>query len=106
MNSTVRYSIFLHKYCCTCVQVWRDQILDFMAEFVNTPAVLVGNTIGSLAVLMVPMQLFWLARAHSGHHFVIMGPLHPICFTGLTPLFRFTGKNPLFQVSQLLAWRS
>ena len=79
MNSTVRYSIFLYKYCCVCVQVWRDQILDFMAEFVDTPAVLVGNSIGSLAVLMVWMQPFWLARAHPEHHLDIMGPLHPIC---------------------------
>ncbi len=37
----------------TLMQVWRDQILDFMAEFVDSPAILVGNSIGSLACLMV-----------------------------------------------------
>jgi pimeloyl-ACP methyl ester carboxylesterase len=34
-------------------EVWRDQLIDFMSEFVQHPAVLVGNSIGSLACLMV-----------------------------------------------------
>lgn len=34
-------------------ELWRDQLLDFMAEFVDAPAVLVGNSIGSLVSLMV-----------------------------------------------------
>ncbi|KAL4859706.1 Ferredoxin C 2 [Chlorella vulgaris] len=35
------------------MEVWRDQLIDFMSEFVQHPAVLVGNSIGSLACLMV-----------------------------------------------------
>ena len=34
-------------------ELWRDQLLDFLAEFVDAPAVLVGNSIGSLVSLMV-----------------------------------------------------
>ncbi len=35
------------------MELWRDQILDFMAEFVQQPAAIVGNSLGSLASLMV-----------------------------------------------------
>ena len=35
------------------MELWRDQILDFMAAHVQQPAVIVGNSIGSLASLMV-----------------------------------------------------
>ena len=55
-----------------CVQVWRDHILDFMKEFVDTPAVLVGNSLGSLACLMVRPHLLLspasLARLQSALH--------------------------------------
>ena len=34
-------------------EVWRDQLLDFLEQFVDAPAVLVGNSIGSLVSLMV-----------------------------------------------------
>ncbi len=34
-------------------ELWRDQVLDFLADFVDAPAVLVGNSIGSLVSLMV-----------------------------------------------------
>ena len=34
-------------------ELWRDQLMDFMSEFVDAPAVLVGNSIGSLVSLMV-----------------------------------------------------
>lgn len=34
-------------------ELWRDQLLDFVAEFCDKPAVLVGNSIGSLVSLMV-----------------------------------------------------
>ncbi len=34
-------------------ELWRDQVLDFLAEFVDGPAILVGNSIGSLISLMV-----------------------------------------------------
>ena len=34
-------------------ELWRDQLLDFLSEFVDRPAVLVGNSIGSLISLMV-----------------------------------------------------
>lgn len=35
------------------MELWRDQVLDFTKEFVQEPAVLVGNSIGSLVALMV-----------------------------------------------------
>ncbi|KAG1679807.1 hypothetical protein FOA52_012719 [Chlamydomonas sp. UWO 241] len=35
------------------MELWRDLITDFHAEFVQVPAVLIGNSIGSLAALMV-----------------------------------------------------
>ncbi len=38
-------------------ELWRDQVLDFLAEFVDAPAVLVGNSIGSLVSLMVRRAL-------------------------------------------------
>ena len=34
-------------------ELWRDQLMDFMSEFMDAPAVLVGNSIGSLVSLMV-----------------------------------------------------
>jgi pimeloyl-ACP methyl ester carboxylesterase len=34
-------------------ELWRDQLLDFLAEFIDRPAVLIGNSIGSLVSLMV-----------------------------------------------------
>lgn len=34
-------------------ELWRDQVLDFLSEFVDGPAILVGNSIGSLISLMV-----------------------------------------------------
>ncbi len=34
-------------------ELWRDQLLDFLQEFIDAPAVLVGNSIGSLIGLMV-----------------------------------------------------
>lgn len=35
------------------MELWRDLILDFMSEYIKEPAVLVGNSTGSLAALMV-----------------------------------------------------
>ncbi|KAL4425609.1 hypothetical protein ABPG75_009625 [Micractinium tetrahymenae] len=35
------------------MELWRDQLLDFLTEYVQAPTVLVGNSIGSLAALMV-----------------------------------------------------
>ena len=34
-------------------ELWRDQLLDFLSEFVDRPANLVGDSIGSLISLMV-----------------------------------------------------
>jgi pimeloyl-ACP methyl ester carboxylesterase len=35
------------------MELWADQLSDFLAEFVQpSPAVLVGNSVGSLACLM------------------------------------------------------
>ena len=34
-------------------ELWQDQVLDFLTEFVDGPAILVGNSIGSLISLMV-----------------------------------------------------
>jgi len=36
-----------------CMELWRDQVVNFLQEFVQQPAVLVGNSIGSLTCLMV-----------------------------------------------------
>ncbi len=35
------------------MELWRDQILAFIEEFMDQPPVLVGNSIGSLACIMV-----------------------------------------------------
>ena len=35
------------------IELWRDLVVDFMNEFVDRPAVLVGNSIGSLVCLAV-----------------------------------------------------
>ena len=35
------------------VDLWRDLVVDFLAEFVEGPAVLVGNSLGSLIALAV-----------------------------------------------------
>lgn len=34
------------------MELWAEQLSDFLAEFVQRPAVLVGNSVGSLACLM------------------------------------------------------
>jgi len=36
-----------------CMEFWRDQVIDFVDNVVGEPAVLVGNSIGSLAALHV-----------------------------------------------------
>ncbi|GAX79117.1 hypothetical protein CEUSTIGMA_g6557.t1 [Chlamydomonas eustigma] len=38
------------------MELWRDQVLDFMKEFVQTPAVVVGNSIGGLTTLMAAAE--------------------------------------------------
>ena len=38
------------------MELWGEQLADFMAEFVQQPAVLVGNSIGSLASLVAAAQ--------------------------------------------------
>lgn len=38
------------------MELWADQLVDFMAEFVQSPAVLVGNSLGSLAAVMASAQ--------------------------------------------------
>eukprot|EP00898_Chlorokybus_atmophyticus_P001218 jgi/Chlat1/2097/Chrsp17S02835 len=38
------------------METWREQVLDFVKEFVSEPAVLVGNSVGSLAVLMASAE--------------------------------------------------
>ncbi len=35
------------------VELWQDLAVDFLAEFVDAPAVLVGNSLGSLIALAV-----------------------------------------------------
>ena len=35
------------------IELWRDLVLDFMAEFIDTPTVLIGNSLGSLIALAV-----------------------------------------------------
>ena len=35
------------------IEMWQDLVLDFMTEFVDGPAVLVGNSLGSLIALAV-----------------------------------------------------
>ena len=35
------------------VETWQELVVDFMAEFVDGPAVLVGNSLGSLIALAV-----------------------------------------------------
>ena len=44
-------------------ELWRDQLMDFMSEFVDAPAVLVGNSIGSLVSLMVSRAHLHTCRA-------------------------------------------
>lgn len=35
------------------IELWTEQLLDFLSEFVDQPSILVGNSIGSLISLMV-----------------------------------------------------
>ena len=35
------------------IELWTEQLLDFLSEFVSQPSILVGNSIGSLISLMV-----------------------------------------------------
>ncbi len=35
------------------MELWAEQLCDFVSEFTSAPAVLVGNSVGSLACLMV-----------------------------------------------------
>lgn len=35
------------------IELWADQITDFMAEFISQPAIVIGNSVGSLATLLV-----------------------------------------------------
>lgn len=39
------------------MELWRDLILDFIAEFIDQPVVIIGNSVGSLATLMVASSL-------------------------------------------------
>eukprot|EP00798_Chlamydomonas_sp_ICE-L_P020462 gene20462-27251_t len=39
------------------MHVWRDQIIDFMDEFIDSPVILIGNSFGSFACLMVNVAL-------------------------------------------------
>ena len=49
------------------------QVLDFMAEFVQVPAVVVGNSIGSLASVMVsPAYLGHSGPGHSIPHIFVL----------------------------------
>ena len=47
-------------------ELWRDQLLDFLGEFAGAPAVLVGNSIGSLVSLMVGQLCYLLAMPLRG----------------------------------------
>lgn len=56
-------------------ELWRDQLLEFLAEFCDRPAVLIGNSIGSLVSLMVRESKPWWLLCERGA--VI---LYGICF--------------------------
>ena len=38
------------------VELWQDLVVDFLAEFVEGPAMLVGNSLGSLIALAVSVR--------------------------------------------------
>ena len=40
------------------MELWRDLIIDFATEWIDEPFVIVGNSIGSLASLMVASFLY------------------------------------------------
>eukprot|EP00210_Caulerpa_lentillifera_P001673 g1608.t1 len=40
-----------------CMELWRDQIIDFSTEFIPESFVLIGNSVGSLACLMTGVKL-------------------------------------------------
>ncbi len=44
----------------------RSQVLDFMKEFVQVPAVVVGNSMGGLTSLMVSLALKGQGSVRSG----------------------------------------
>lgn len=45
------------------IELWRDLLLDFMAEFIDAPAVLLGNSLGSLIALAVRISISGLGFA-------------------------------------------
>ncbi len=52
-SATLNPPPLIHTPPCS-MELWRDLLLDFMAEFAGgKPTVLVGNSIGALACLMV-----------------------------------------------------
>ena len=44
------------------VELWQDLVVDFLAEFVDAPAVLVGNSLGSLIALAVSVRGYRFPR--------------------------------------------
>lgn len=72
----------LHPPALCSMELWRDLLLDFMAEFAGgKPTVLVGNSIGALACLMVRVGVrVW--RCTSGCRGVCRG----VCATALERL--------------------
>ena len=47
------------------VELWQDLVVDFLAEFVDRPAVLVGNSLGSLIALAVSQAYVPVPRRHA-----------------------------------------
>lgn len=87
------------------MELWRDQLADFLADFVQEPVVLVGNSLGSLTCLMVcavpslpPSLLFSPARRllpSSPPSFFVSRAFLPFYFLTPHPLFLFLAASLL-----------
>ena len=44
------------------IELWTEQLLDFLSEFIEEPPILVGNSIGSLISLMVKESCFLMVQ--------------------------------------------
>ena len=49
------------------MEFWRDQVIDFVENVVGEPAVLVGNSIGSLAAVHVAAESPKTTAGHRPH---------------------------------------
>ncbi|CAL5229041.1 g12290 [Coccomyxa viridis] len=82
-------------------ELWRDQVLDFLAEFVDGPAILVGNSIGSLISLMASAE----GGAERVKGTVLLNCAGGMNTKGLTDDWRVRLAFPIFRLIDFLLSR-